>query len=61
MPIARRHTWLAGSRLSLAVDNLFDSRQSVRTAVGDTPIRYQPSLTDPLGRTVMISFRKLLQ
>ena len=26
---------------------------------GNVPLNYQPDLLDPLGRTIMISFRKL--
>lgn len=58
-PIAREQTWLRGARMTLAVDNVFDERVSVRDAAGATPISYQPDLVDPLGRTVRISFRKL--
>ena len=28
-------------------------------AAGNVPLSYQPGLLDPLGRTIMISFRKL--
>jgi hypothetical protein len=31
----------------------------VRDAAGNVPLSYQPDLLDPLGRTIMISFRKL--
>ncbi|HEY8572524.1 TonB-dependent receptor [Phenylobacterium sp.] len=58
-PFARRHTWLRGARLTLTVDNLFDSRQEVRDATGATPLNFQPDLLDPLGRTVRVSFRKV--
>jgi hypothetical protein len=59
--------WLAGdtpgfwkgARLSLRVDNLFDARQRVTDASGAVPVSYQPLLTDPLGRTFEIEFRKL--
>ena len=33
--------------------------RSVRDAAGNVPLNYQPDLLDPLGRTIMISFRKL--
>jgi iron complex outermembrane recepter protein len=58
-PIARRHTWLRGARVTLTLDNLFDQRQEVRDEAGLTPISYQPDLLDPLGRTVRLSFRKV--
>ena len=48
-----------GARLSLRVDNLFNTRQEVVDGNGDTPIRFQPALIDPLGRTVSVEFRKL--
>lgn len=46
-------------RLTLAVDNLFDSKQRVTDRSGATPNGYQPWLLDPLGRTVSISLRKV--
>ncbi|MBU2096570.1 MAG: TonB-dependent receptor, partial [Alphaproteobacteria bacterium] len=59
-PWARqKYPWLRGARVSLSVDNLFDARQQVHTAAGDTPINFQPDYLDPLGRQVRISFRKL--
>lgn len=58
-PWARQHPWLRGARATLAIDNLFDERQSVRTASGTVPISYQPDLLDPVGRTVKLTVRKL--
>ncbi|MEG3181746.1 TonB-dependent receptor [Sphingomonas sp. LT1P40] len=55
----RDNRWLAGTRVTLSVDNLFDSRLKVTDASGTTPISYQPALLDPLGRTVKISLRKM--
>ena len=60
--------WLVGegdagffknARLSLNVNNIFDARQRVTDANGVVPLRYQPFLTDPVGRFVEIEFRKL--
>jgi len=51
--------WAQGARLSLRVDNLFDSQQKVRDAAGLTPGRYQPGYLDPAGRIIRIEFRKL--
>lgn len=59
--------WLVGSnpgffkdaRLSLRVNNLFDTRQRVTDENGEVPLRYQPFLIDPTGRFVEIEFRKL--
>ncbi|WP_421932018.1 hypothetical protein [Phenylobacterium sp.] len=58
-PIARTHTWLRGARATLSIDNLFDSRQEVRSAAGVTPVSYQPDLLDPVGRSVKLTVRKL--
>lgn len=57
--LVRKHRWLRGTRISLSVDNILDSRLQVRDATGTTPISYQPDLLDPLGRSVRISIRKL--
>jgi hypothetical protein len=54
-----KHPWLRGSSFRLDVTNVFNARPSVRDAFGKVPLNYQPDLLDPLGRTVMISFRKL--
>lgn len=54
-----KHPWLRGTQLRFEVNNLFDSKPAVRNASGEVPLSYQPDLLDPLGRTVMISFRKL--
>ena len=54
-----KHPWARGLRVTLSADNLLDSRQRVTDATGATPISYQPDYLDPLGRTVMISVRKL--
>ena len=55
----RRHRWLWGSRFTLSVTNLFDSRILVRDAAGNTPLIYQSAYLDPAGRTIKVSFRKL--
>jgi hypothetical protein len=57
--IAVKHPWLRGTQFRLEVNNLFNSRPQVRDATGIVPINYQPGLLDPIGRTIMISFRKL--
>ncbi len=51
--------FLRGTRLSLFVNNVFDSRRDVRDEAGLTPARYQPFLLDPTGRFVGIELRKL--
>jgi iron complex outermembrane recepter protein len=52
--------WLRGTRITLGINNLFDTRQRVTDGTGATPLAYQPGYLDPLGRTIRISIRKLL-
>lgn len=51
--------WLKGSRVSLALSNVFDQRVRVRDATGATPVGYQPANLDPVGRSIRLSFRKI--
>lgn len=51
--------FLSGSRIGIGVDNLFDTRQHVTDSAGLVPLRYQPFLIDPVGRSFEIEFRKL--
>ncbi|MGC5795965.1 TonB-dependent receptor [Sphingomonas sp. NFX23] len=55
----KAHPWLRGMRVSLSVDNVFNTRQRVTDATGAVPNTYQPDYLDPLGRTVRLSIRKL--
>ena len=48
-----------GTRVRIAIDNVFNQRQKVTDSSGVTPLGFQPAYLDPLGRTVSISFRKL--
>ena len=57
--LVAKHPWLFGSSVRLEVDNLFNARPKVRDGLGGVPSSYQSDLLDPIGRTVMISFRKL--
>jgi outer membrane receptor protein involved in Fe transport len=57
--LVAKHPWLRGTQLRIEANNLFNARPSVHDAEGRVPLNYQPDLLDPLGRTVMISFRKL--
>jgi len=57
--LVRAVPFLRGARVSLIVNNLFDTRIDVRDATGATPLSYQPFYVDPLGRSVRLSFRKL--
>jgi len=54
-----KHPWLRGTQVRFEVNNIFNARPRVRDAAGSVPLSYQPGLLDPLGRTIMISFRKL--
>ncbi|MDB5692607.1 MAG: TonB-dependent receptor, partial [Alphaproteobacteria bacterium] len=56
--LVRAHPWLRGTRISIGVDNLFDTRLRVTDQNGVTPISYQPALLDPLGRAIRLSIRK---
>ena len=57
--LVRQVPFLRGSRVTLAVDNVFNQRLDVRDASGAVPLGYQPALLDPIGRSVRVSFRKL--
>lgn len=52
-------SWARGLRLTLALDNIFNSRQRVTDATGATPLAYQPGYLDPFGRTISLSLRKM--
>jgi uncharacterized membrane protein YgcG len=54
-----KHPWLRGTQVQLQLANMFNSRPKVHDAAGNVPLNFQPDLLDPLGRTIMISFRKL--
>lgn len=56
--LIQKYPWLKGTRITFAVDNLFDNRLRVRDEFGTTPISYQTDLLDPLGRSVRIGIRK---
>lgn len=57
--VALKHPWLRGTQFRLELNNVFNTRPKVHDAAGNVPNSYQPDLIDPLGRTIMISFRKL--
>lgn len=58
--LVQQYPILRGTRLTLAVNNLFDDKQTVRDANGVIPVTYQPDYLDPRGRVVQFSVRKLL-
>jgi len=51
--------WLRGTQLRFEINNVFDAKPRVHDAAGNVPLNYQADLLNPLGRTIMISFRKL--
>lgn len=54
-----RSSFARGTRVQLAVTNVFGTRQTVRDSAGSTPVAYQPAYLDPLGRTVLASIRRI--
>jgi iron complex outermembrane receptor protein len=50
--------FLAHSRVSFRVDNVFDAQQRVTDGNGLVPLSYQPGFLDPKGRFFEVSFRK---
>lgn len=50
--------FLKGSRLRLAVDNIFDAQRKITDANGAVPLNYQPGYIDPLGRYIELEWRK---
>jgi hypothetical protein len=58
LPIVSRHPWLRGASFRFEVGNIFNARPDVRNSGGGVPAGYEASMLDPLGRTIMISFRK---
>ena len=57
--LALKQPWLRGTQIRLDANNIFNSKPKVRDASGEVPLNYQADLLQPLGRTIMISFRKL--
>jgi iron complex outermembrane receptor protein len=53
-------SWARGARVTLSLTNLLDTRQHVHDAAGATPLIYEPAFLDPYGRTVSVTFRKIL-
>ena len=59
LPWTQSAAWTQGARASLAVTNLFDSRQTVHNANGATPTAFEPGFLDPLGRVLALTLRKV--
>lgn len=50
---------LRNTRVTFGMNNVFDARQRVTDDLGVVPLRYQPFLIDPIGRSFEIELRKL--
>ena len=59
-PWFRDQPFFRGARVSFGVDNIFNQKQTVRDGTGAIPQTYQPDYLDPQGRTLRLTFRKLL-
>jgi hypothetical protein len=57
--LAAKAPFFRGARLSFTLGNMFDARQRVTDGNGATPSAYQPYYLDPVGRSFMLTFRKL--
>ena len=57
--LVKQIPFFKNARISLSVNNVFDARQKVTDQNGDVPLRYQPFLIDPNGRTFQVEFRKM--
>ena len=57
--LTKNRRWSKGARLSLAVTNLFDRRQTVHDTTGVTPAAFAPGFLDPPGRTLALTVRKV--
>jgi hypothetical protein len=58
LPIVSRHPWLRGASIRFEVGNIFNTLPRVRNSSDEIPVGYEPSMLDPLGRTIMLSLRK---
>jgi hypothetical protein len=59
LPLTRNQGWAKGTRISLAITNLLDTRQAVRDATGVTPTAFEPGFLDPPGRVLAMTVRKV--
>jgi hypothetical protein len=58
LAIVAKHPFLAGSSIRFEAGNILNNRPRVHDEAGNVPIGYDPDQLDPLGRTLLISFRK---
>lgn len=56
---AKAPGWLDGTRATVGVTNLFNTRPRVRDETGSTPLSYQAAFLDPVGRQFLASLRKV--
>lgn len=57
--ISEKATFLKNTRVTFEIANLFNQRPRAETASGTTPLRFQNTLLDPIGRTLSLSLRKV--
>lgn len=57
-PIVSRHPWLRGASMRFEVGNIFNTLPRVHNSAGAVPQGFEPSMLEPLGRTIMLSIRK---
>jgi len=57
--LVAKQPFFRGSRVTLAVTNIFDAKQKVTDMTGATPAGYRADELNPTGRVVSLSFRKL--
>ena len=56
--IAPGSKFLSGTRFTLAIRNITNSRQDVQDSSGNTPLLYQPAFRDPTGRWIEVALRR---
>lgn len=56
---SRAPGWLKGTRATIGVNNLFNTRPQVRDRTGAAPLSYQPAYLDPVGRLLSFNLRKV--
>jgi hypothetical protein len=58
LKLVAKAPWLLGSSVRFEVGNIFNARPRVEDASGERPLGYEADQLEPLGRSVMLSFRK---
>ena len=57
--LTKKVPFLKGARMSLRIENLLGSVQTVTDGSGAVPISYQRDYLDPRGRVISIELRKM--